>query len=88
MLNIVHALLLLFPLAFLFCMLMLVRNELVYKARTHLLCLAFRKDSHGHYSPTIFDSVNYKLLDKYAYGDMMWMFNKWTFKQFYPEAED
>lgn len=58
-----------------FCLFLLIRNNLVYKIRSRMINYCF-----DHLYPD-----HRKVIYKYRYNVMIFMINKWTFKQFYPE---
>ena len=65
-------------------LLFLIRSEIVYKHRSHILQLA--RDQIGVNNQTYNDLT--EMYDKYSYEEMERMVTKWTFNQFYPNAFD
>lgn len=63
-------------LAWVFCFVMIIRNQIVYNTRIWLI---------NSWSTHSTDDPYYRAHDSVSYHAMMWNFKCWTRKQFFPE---
>jgi hypothetical protein len=72
--------------ALLLCVVALRRNEIIFKARNKRIGLI--SDLAQELIQEGDDSWRtlYKDFEKTSYDNQMWMFNKWTYDEFYPDA--
>lgn len=62
-----------------FTIFMMVRNEVVFRIELKAINAIFLSRM---YEKNPFD---YDILDNTSYNEKLWLFNKWRFKDFYPE---
>lgn len=58
------------------CFFMLIRNEIVFNVQGKAIAYIFKQDN--------WQELQY-MYDSVSYDKMLWQFNKWTYKQFYPD---
>lgn len=67
----------------LFCVLMATRNQIVYRIRVRATDIIFKKNREAIKNGDYYSMLNYDEI-KGSYNKMLFQFDKWTFKQFYP----